>query len=54
MTSDEMRASILAYTNMVKAIRPLLTVEAPRKFITEEQRRLEQERRERRDSGEEK
>lgn len=41
---DEMRANVLAHINMVKVIRPMLTPEALRKFIDEEQRRIAKDR----------
>ncbi len=41
--TDETRASILAHINMVNGVAPLLSREALQKFVREEQRRIEQE-----------
>ena len=41
--TDEMRTSILAYINMVAVVAPLLSREALQKFVREEQKRIEAE-----------
>lgn len=43
--TDEMRASILAHINMVNVVAPLLSREALQKFVKEEQKRIEEEKR---------